>query len=408
MHKIWALIKTDFKNEFSYPGTWIFFLLLPILFTLIIGAALGGSDTSENPETPPDVRQIILAVDEDQTAFSRAFIKELEQSDSVRLILSSDPLNNTIIQENDALGWFEIPQGFEDSLLDNEPLTITINFGQSSYGTIAAENEIRSALNHTQAAITVVRGSQVITNYEDPEQQTDQPGLTDEELAQAAALLNEDAMYSIVRHQPGLENSGGVMMGFNQSSSGQIVTWTLITLIGGAVVFASDRENGTFSRINTTPTSKFTYFMGKLLSRFLMGMIQMSILVLFGMFILKVNWGSSPFLLLLFLSCFGWAGTSLGIMLGAFVKTSKQANSLTPLFSMLMAALGGAWWPLEITPPSYQTIVRIFPSTWAMLGFNDIIVKGQSFSGVLPEMLVLLGFALLFSAIGIWKLSRID
>jgi ABC-2 type transport system permease protein len=124
------------------------------------------------------------------------------------------------------------------------------------------------------------------------------------------------------------------------------------------------------------------------------------------MFILKVNWGSSPFLLLLFLSCFGWAGTSLGIMLGAFVKTSKQANSLTPLFSMLMAALGGAWWPLEITPPSYQTIVRIFPSTWAMLGFNDIIVKGQCFSGVLPEMLVLLGFALLFSAIGIIRLSR--
>lgn len=137
-----------------------------------------------------------------------------------------------------------------------------------------------------------------------------------------------------------------------------------------------------------------------------MGVIQMVILVLFGMFVLHVNWGNSPLSLIVFLTSFSFAGTAFGLMLGSFAKTSRQADALTPVFSMLLASLGGAWWPLEITPPMYQTVVRAIPTTWAMLGFNGIITRGYTLSGVLPELAVLLGFGILFTTIGVLRMNR--
>jgi ABC-2 type transport system permease protein len=72
---------------------------------------------------------------------------------------------------------------------------------------------------------------------------------------------------------------------------------------------------------------------------------------------------------------------------------------------MVLAALGGAWWPLEITPKVYQTAVQVLPSTWAMRGFNDVIIRGQNVQGIIVEAGVLLGFALLFFIVGIWRLK---
>jgi ABC-2 type transport system permease protein len=68
-----------------------------------------------------------------------------------------------------------------------------------------------------------------------------------------------------------------------------------------------------------------------------------------------------------------------------------------------MAALGGAWWPLEITPPIYQTVVKALPTTWAMIGFSNVLVRGQGVAGVWPQAAILLGFALVFFVVGIWR-----
>jgi ABC-2 type transport system permease protein len=71
--------------------------------------------------------------------------------------------------------------------------------------------------------------------------------------------------------------------------------------------------------------------------------------------------------------------------------------------SMVTSALGGAWWPFEITPPAYQTVAKAIPTTWAMLGFKAVIVRGAGVADVLPYAGVLLGFAVVFFAAGIWR-----
>lgn len=49
-----------------------------------------------------------------------------------------------------------------------------------------------------------------------------------------------------------------------------------------------------------------------------------------------------------------------------------------------------------------RTAVKILPTTWAMQGRLDIVLRGQGLTGVLAEAGVLLGFAAVFFAVGVW------
>ena len=122
---------------------------------------------------------------------------------------------------------------------------------------------------------------------------------------------------------------------------------------------------------------------------------------------LSVPYGNDPLALAVMLISFGLAGTAFGIMLGTFSRTMSQAGGLSILFAMLFAALGGCWWPLEITPPIYQTLVKVLPSTWAMLGLTDIIVYGKGLSDVWLNAVVLLVFAAIYFVIGVRRM-RLD
>jgi ABC-2 type transport system permease protein len=68
-----------------------------------------------------------------------------------------------------------------------------------------------------------------------------------------------------------------------------------------------------------------------------------------------------------------------------------------------MAPLGGCWWPLFITPQWYQFVAKITPHAWATTAFNKLLVFGADFDAVVPEMLVLIAFGIVFGVIAVLK-----
>ena len=48
-----------------------------------------------------------------------------------------------------------------------------------------------------------------------------------------------------------------------------------------------------------------------------------------------------------------------------------------------------------------QFLAKFTPHGWATTGFNKLLIFGGDFNSVIPEMLVLLGFAVLFAVIAI-------
>jgi ABC-2 type transport system permease protein len=54
-------------------------------------------------------------------------------------------------------------------------------------------------------------------------------------------------------------------------------------------------------------------------------------------------------------------------------------------------------------PKVVQNIVKVLPTTWAMQGLLDLVLRGQGLTAILPEAGILLGFAAVFFVIGIWR-----
>jgi ABC-2 type transport system permease protein len=134
-----------------------------------------------------------------------------------------------------------------------------------------------------------------------------------------------------------------------------------------------------------------------------MALVQMVLLVGFGILVMRVNWGSAPGALALVLVTGALAAAALGTMLGTLVKTEGQANGLSIMLGMVMALLGGCWYPIELFPQAVRTVVKVFPTTWAMQGMLDIVLRGQGVRGIALEAGVLVGFAALFFAVGVWR-----
>jgi ABC-2 type transport system permease protein len=187
------------------------------------------------------------------------------------------------------------------------------------------------------------------------------------------------------------------------SSAGQLITWVFIPLFAISEMFATERIQGTLRRLLTTPTRKATYLLGTITGQVLMAIIQMSLLVSFGIFVMKLNWGRDPAGLIVMLVASALAGAAIGTTMGTFVKTGSQASGLSTMLGMVMALMGGCWYPLELFPSAIQTAVRVLPTTWAMQGMLDLVLRGRGLVDILPEAGVLLGFAVVFFAIGVWR-----
>ena len=87
---------------------------------------------------------------------------------------------------------------------------------------------------------------------------------------------------------------------------------------------------------------------------------------------------------------------------------SLSQNEVTPgLFDdgpspAAMAALGGAWWPIEITPAWMQALQEAVPAGWTMDAMHRLISFGDAPASILPHFIALVLAALAIA----WAAAR--
>jgi ABC-type multidrug transport system permease subunit len=68
-----------------------------------------------------------------------------------------------------------------------------------------------------------------------------------------------------------------------------------------------------------------------------------------------------------------------------------------------LAALGGAWFPLEITSASFSRVAHFLPTAWVMDSFHGIILKDWGTADVLfPLGIVWIWIIVLFGS-AVWR-----
>ncbi len=190
--------------------------------------------------------------------------------------------------------------------------------------------------------------------------------------------------------------------GFEQAIPGMLVMFTLLVLLTtGAASLAVERGQGQLRRLASAPILKRELVAGKWGARMILAVVQVAVALAFGTWLFNMAWGPDlPMVLFVLLA---WAAfcASAGLLLGSVARTEAQAVGLGLLFANSLAALGGCWWPIEITPDWMQFIQKLTPTGWTMDALHKLISFEAGAASALPNVVILAVAALLVAALAV-------
>lgn len=394
MRKIFAIAWKDAIIRFASLSQLLFFIILPIVFTVLLA---GGT-----PSGNEDNRIRLPVVDESGTAISQQIVAELENSTAVRPeMLSRDEAQNQFDTRR-ASAVLIIPPGIDSQSLQEGTAEISILQQPNNINATIAERAVLTAIRKVSSSVSAAQNAVNVREVKQPFVSEAEKQVYFENSLKLAQSIQAEAPERVTVIQGSTPNQIEYDPRTN-SSSGQLITWVFVPLFGISALFAYERQQGTLRRLLTTPSRKATFLLGTISGQVAMALVQMSLLLLFGILVMKLNWGREPLALFVLLFSAALAAAAFGTTLGTFIKTEGQASGLSIMFGMLFALMGGCWYPLELFPPVIQNAVKILPTTWAMQGMLDIGLRGGGLIDILPEAGVLLGFALIFFVVGVLR-----
>ena len=179
--------------------------------------------------------------------------------------------------------------------------------------------------------------------------------------------------------------------GFEHAIPGILVMFTILVLLTtGGSMLVNERKQGLLRRLASAPVTRGEVVAGKWGGRMLLAAIQISVALLVGTYLFKMVWGPDFVMVLVVLSV--WAGfcASAGLLLGSLANTEGQASGLGVFAANGLAALGGCWWPIEVTPQWMQMVQKLTPTGWTMDAMHKLISFQSGAASVIPQLALLL------------------
>jgi ABC-2 type transport system permease protein len=164
-------------------------------------------------------------------------------------------------------------------------------------------------------------------------------------------------------------------------------------LVYGGTTLVQDRLDGQFARLLAAPVFAWEVYLGKVLARVGLALLQSALLLVFGSSLFGIQLGDHPWFLLPVVLSFAVFAGSLSILGGLVCRTEKQVIQLAIVAAMVLSALGGSWWPIELVPDRFQTIARLTPTYWGLHGLQSVMYFNKSHQVLWSECPILLGFA---------------
>jgi ABC-type multidrug transport system permease subunit len=363
MKRILDIGHTDLRLFLRNKSAYVWLFVVPLAFIYFMGFASRGPGAPSN-RTPP-----VLVENADTNFLSRIFLDELSAQNMWLL----DPTNRET-----AARVIRVPAELTDNALRRKPTTLQFLKRDDSGEADTALIEARLV-----RALIAMNGHLL-----EAATQTNHPGgFTESQLREIMGRPNPvslDAKFAGRKPVP---------TGFNFSLPGNLVMYLMMNLLifGGATVSA-ERRNGVIRRLMVLPVTHLELVLGKIYGLMLLGGVQILFFLTVGKFIFHVTLGANLPAVALTLFIFAWVAASLGVLVGAVITAEDRVVGISVLASLLMAAIGGCWWPLEIGPPVLKTLALCTPDGWALQALHQLISFGSGFDAILLPLAVLIGF----------------
>ena len=163
----------------------------------------------------------------------------------------------------------------------------------------------------------------------------------------------------------------------------------LLPMILTAQAIVREREMGTLEQIMVTPIRSWELVLGKTLPFALIGLIDVVMIALVGVFWFKVPLRGNPLVLLLGNILFLMSSVGIGLLISTISSTQQQAQISTFFFMNPAFILSGFAFPLENMPEWLQYLTYINPLRYFLVIIRGTFLKGIGLEVLWPQMLAM-------------------
>jgi ABC-2 type transport system permease protein len=394
--RVWTLARKDLLETRRDRLALLFTLVMPLAFTAFFGAMFGaGSDKLPlavwSGDAGPAARQLLAAVQgSDAVAVHRMARDEAEQA----------------VADNKMAAALEIPAGFSDAVGAGRPATVTVVGLSGSTGAQTLQTLVQSLAGR------VVTGEQAARAAADA---VPTAGLSGSNVREGMLLMARPLAAEALAHPAATVKvveagaaAGQVPSGFVLSSPGMLINFILFSLMTAGIALIQERKNFTLQRLVTTRVRRWELIAGKFAGMFLLTFVQQVILIAVGQFVFGVDYLRDPAALLLMMIALSCFASALGMLLAAVLTSEQALVAAVVLTSMAVAALSGAWFPLEIAGAGFQSVGHLLPTSWILNGLRGIVMRGYNVADVLPAFGFALAWAAGLFALAVWRFRLSD
>jgi len=345
-----ALMKKEFYQIIRDHNMLQLIFLMPIIQVLVLGYAIN-----------TDVKNIRTAVyDFDQSSLSREYIKA-KTAGGYFVVSSNDiPVLDAEhgFKENRFDAALIIPNDFAKKFIENKPVDVGLLIDGS---------------NANSASITSGYAEMIAWQFNRHQLNIPEP------IVMRQKMLFNPESESVYFMVPGIV----------------AILLTMITAMLTSMAIVREREIGTLEQLMVTPITVPALIAGKTIPFAIIGFLEMSIALLFG-----VVWFGIPFAgswALLYGLTFIYLFTTLGVglFISTVTKTQQQAMFYTWFFSIFAILTSGFFAPIANMPEVVQYLTYLNPLRYFMIIVRGIMMKGASIEALYPEIIAMIIFGVI-------------
>jgi ABC-2 type transport system permease protein len=414
-----ALIRKDLILFLSDRRRLLVSLVLPVLVGAFFGYLTGGSAARGTIE--------VALVQQDSSDTGAKIVAGLRADQNLHLTAMTLPEAEAAVTKGKQAAAIVIPNGFGDAA------------GDALFG-MRDKPQIRLLYDPSQTAVlAMVKGmlTQHVMQVVSSEMFGGPRGadladrglrqLDNREGEQAKVLrdlLRSVKKYQATQHDGGKAQAAGLSVpfttsdvqmragpmdegynGYAHSFAGMAVQFILFMGIDMGIGVLLAKRSGVWNRVLAAPVSLTTVLLARAASTAAIAFGLLCAVFAIAVAVFGVHIASIAGFACVALG-FSAMTAAFGLLIAAWGRTPEAARGISMVATLLMVMAGGAWMPSFLFPPWMQKVSLSMPTRWAVDGLDAVTWRGFGLDVAAPAMLALLGFALVFAALAVWKFRQ--
>lgn len=177
-----------------------------------------------------------------------------------------------------------------------------------------------------------------------------------------------------------------------------------VFLVSG-IALLKERTAGTLERLLATPVKRSEIIFGYLTGYGLFAILQTLIIIFYSIFLLNLEIAGSLGWVLITNLLLALVALSMGLFVSTFAYSEFQMVQFIPLIIIPQIFFSGLI-PLDTMADWVKTLSYIFPLSYAANALSAVMIKGQGFSYIWPDLAILALFGIVFTFLNIVGLKK--